>query len=153
MTKPNETVKRVAIDIASLDTAEASDIGARIALVHPTSGKEVGLFVTVLGKHSQVFRDIVRDRVNRRMRDEANSQRRNKATDTITAEQVESEAIELLVSCTLSWDSGEGNPTWTYKGEELQFNVQNAIKVYTDMLWIRQQVDDAIGDLENFIKA
>lgn len=153
MNKPIETIKPIAFDIASLDTAQASDTGARIPILHPTNGKEIGLFVTVLGKHSQVFRDIVRDRVNRRMRDEANAQRRNKPNDTITAEQVESEAIELLVSCTLNWDSGVDNPTWTYKGEDLPFTVQNAIKVYTDMIWIRQQVDDAIGDLENFIKA
>jgi hypothetical protein len=145
--------KPEAFDLSSLDTSDASDKGARVELVHPTTAKPLGMFVTVLGKHSQVFRDIIRDRVNRRVRDEANANRRGKQPELMTAEQVEHDAIELLVACTLGWDSGTDKPTWLYKGEELTFTVPNAIKIYTEMLWIREQVDNAIGDLENFIKA
>lgn len=141
------------LDLASLDTAEASDKGARVELNHPTTNMPLGMFVTILGKHSQVFREIVRERVNKRVRDEANATRRNKQPDNYTAEQVEREAIELLVACTISWDSGEGKPFLFFKGEELPYTMQNAITVYSEMIWIREQVDNAIGDLENFIKA
>jgi hypothetical protein len=39
-----------------------------------------------------------------------------------------------------------------YRGEALPFNAKNVLKVYSEQLWVRGQVDAAIGDLENFIK-
>lgn len=152
------------IDIADLDTATASDEGAEIELLHPITQKPLGLFVTVMGKHSQVFRDHVRERVNSRIRQEAQAERRNKKIPPPTAEDAEKDAVELLTLCTKGWRSQDRNakgeliegsekPTWLMKGEELAFTVPNAIRVYTESLWIREQVDSAIGDLENFITA
>ncbi len=155
---------RQAVDIAALDTVTASDKGAEIELVHPTGQQPLGLFVTVLGKHSQIFRDHVRERVNDRLKQEANAQRRGKTLPPPTAEDAEAKAIELLVLCTQGWRSqlrdekgelipGTESPNWTMGGEELPFSVSNAIRIYTNSIWIRQQVDEAVGDLENFIHA
>jgi hypothetical protein len=153
------------IDIAALDTSTASDKGAEIELTHPTTQEPIGLFVTVLGKHSQVFRDIIRERVNTRLREEALAERRGKRIKPPTAEEVETKAVELLVACTTGWRSqlrdektgklieGTESPNWTLGNEELPYSVANAIRVYTGILWIREQVDNAIGDLENFIAA
>lgn len=156
-----------AIDLADLNTSEGSDKGARIELVHPTNGAKLGLFITVLGKHSQVFREIVRERVNKRVQREAMAARRGRDVAPRTAEEVEREALELLVACTLGWDTEtvikpadkakgveaeiEKSPTITFKGEPLPFNAANALNVYSELLWLREQVDNAIGDLENFI--
>lgn len=153
-----------AIDIAALDTIAASDKGAEIELTHPTSNKPLGLFVTILGKDSQIFREYVRDKVNARLRDQASADRRNKPLPPKTAEQADAEAVEALTLCTLGWRSqvrgpggklveGSESPAWTIAGEELTFSVANAMRVYTDFLWIREQVDNAIGDLENFMPA
>lgn len=150
------------IDIASLDTAAASDKGAEIELLHPTTNAPLGIFITVLGKDSQVFRDHVKHDVNAQLRKEALAQRRGKKLDPLTAEEAEEKAIELLVLCTLGWRSETKNakgvvldnqPHILMGGEVLTFNVLNAKRIYTDSLWIRRQVDDAIGDLENFIKS
>lgn len=156
MTKATEAADIAAkkpFDLGDLDTASASDKGARVEIVHPVTKDGVGLFVTVLGKHSQVFRDIVKDRVDRRIKEEAQANKRGKEVPPKTADEAERQAIELLAACTLAWDSGEGEPYWTLRGEKLSYNVPNAIKVYTEILWIREQIDEAIGDLENFIKA
>lgn len=140
-----------AFDLASLDTATASDKGARIAIVHPTTKEPVGAYITVLGKHSSTFRELVRERINKRIKQESLASRRGKPLEPRTAEQVEQEALEMLVACTLGWDSGEGKNYILFQGNKLEFNVQNALLVYTKILPIREQVDEAIGDLENFI--
>lgn len=141
------------IDIGSLDTGAASDKGSRIELLHPVSKEPVGLGFTVLGKHSQTFRDIVKERINKTVREQSMAAQRGKPAKLKTAEVAEAEAVELLAACTTGWDSGEGEDYWLINGDKLSFNHANAITVYTQFLWIREQVDAAIGDLENFMTA
>ena len=151
-----------AIDLADLDTTAASDKGAEIELVHPTSQKGLGIFFNILGKDSQVFRDQVKDDANAAIRKEALARQRGKKIDPPTAEEAEEKAINLLTLCTLGWrsetknDKGEvvdNQPTITIAGEKLSFNANNCKRVYSQFVWIRRQVDEAIGDLENFIKS
>lgn len=160
MTKP--TVEATMTDLGDLDTGAASDAGTEIELKHPTTKKPTGIFIGVVGKHSQIFRDIVRERTNDRIRREAENAQRGKEPEPTTAEEVEARAIELLTACTTHWRSetrtakGEvtdNKPIVKFKGEELTFNAGNVAKVYTAMIWAREQVDAAIGDLELFIKA
>lgn len=142
------------LDIGAIDTIAASDAGADIELLHPTSGEATGVFVTILGKHSTTFRDIVRERVNHRVKKESYAARRGKPLDPRTAEQVEAEAIDLIVACTVGWHTGDkAAQSIPFNGEELPFNHANAKRVFTERLWVREQIDNAIGDLENFIKA
>ena len=153
------------LDLATLDTTTASDKGARIPILHPISKEPIGIFINLLGKHSTTFRELVRERINKRIKQESLASKRGKILDPRTAEEVEAEALEMLVACTVGWETeiyeGEGKerivketkPTIFFAGEHLQFNPQNALLVYSKMLWLREQVDDAIGDLENFIPA
>ena len=149
------TKAKTSLDLDSLDTGAACDKGAEIELKHPTTSEPLGLFVTILGKDSQVFREHVKQDVNARIRREALASKRGKDVAPPTAEEAEDKATELLVICTLGWrqrnEDGSFKDTITYKGEELSFNVPNAKTVYTNLLWFRRQVDEAIGDLENFI--
>lgn len=172
MTEQKKASLPNAIDLADLDTAKASDKGAEIELLHPTKQTPLGIFVTVLGKDSEVFKSQVKSDINAAVRKEAFAKRRGKNIDPMTAEEAEEKAIELLVLCTLGWRSetyerdsndaivkdGDGKrkvlanePSITLGGEKLSFSVINAKRVYTDFVWFRRQVDDAIGDLENFI--
>lgn len=154
-----------AADIGELDTVAASDKGARIELKHPTTGAPTGVFLIMLGKHSSIFQEIVRERANKRIRENANATRRGKQPEIKTAEMQEAEGIEMLAACTIGWESEtrtkvEGkedevvvSPTLKFRGEDLPFNVANALRVYRELLWVREQADAAIGDLENFITA
>lgn len=153
------------VDISSLDTVAASDKGAEIELLHPTTNAPLGIFITILGKDSQIFRDHVKESVNAQIRKEALANRRGKKLDPGTAEEAEEKAIELLVLCTLGWRSetyevkegkkvvASNEPVIVMGGEPLSFNIMNAKRIYTESIWIRRQIDDAIGDLENFIKS
>jgi len=150
------------VDLDDLDTGKASDAGAEIELLHPTLKTPTGIFVGVLGKHSEVFREHIRERTNERIKREAAANKRGKEDETPTAEQVEEKAIELLVLCTTHWrsetrnDKGEvieSKPIIVHRGQELPFTVANAKMLYSRLIWMREQVDEAIGDLENFIKA
>lgn len=134
------------IDLRSLDTGAACDKGFEFELVHPVSKEPVGSYVTVVGKDSKAFREHVRRASNDRLRRQAQQQRRGKDVEIPTVEQIETEAIELLVSCTTGWREIE------LDGEELKYSEANARKLYTELPWVRSQVDEAIGDLENFMK-
>ena len=154
-------VKKASLpDIGDFDTAAGSDKGAEIQLLHPTNQKPLGIFITVLGKDSQIFRDHVKHDVDQQLRKEALAKRRGKNVEPLTAQDAEDKAVELLVLCTISWRSEtydakgkviDNQPVIVSKGESLSFNVANAKRIYSENLWIRRQIDDAIGDLENFI--
>jgi hypothetical protein len=153
------TNKPKGFDLAALDSGNACDKGAEIEIVD-LENKPTGIFITVLGKDSQVFREHVKQDVNARIRREALATKRGKDVPPPTAEEAEAKATELLILCTLGWrqklDTAEGEPekfkdAITYGNEELAFNVANCKRIYETLLPVRRQVDEAIGDLENFI--
>lgn len=144
-TEETPVVKPKGLDLASLNTTSASNKGAEIELLHPTENTPLGIYITVLGKDSDVFRDHVKHDVNQRLRKEAMATKRGKSLDPTTAEQVEEQSIELLTICTTGWRN------MVYNGEELAFTVANVAMVYRELLWVRRQIDEAIGDLENFM--
>lgn len=132
-------------DIAQLDTVAACDKGAELELLHPSTSEPLGIFIKVLGKDSTMFREHVRDEVNDRIRREQMARKRGKDIEPTSVQAAEAKAIELLVLCTLGWRG------MVLSGSELDFNVSNARKVYTDFPWIRKQVDEGIANLELFM--
>lgn len=152
--KKDEVAKKPILDIGEIDTASASDAGADMELLHPISQEPTGIFFTMLGKHGEVFRDTVRERVNKRVKQESLASRKGKPLEPRTAEEVEREAIELLAAMTIGWHAGDkAEQVIPFLGEQLPFNTANALRVYRERLWVREQADAFIGDLENFIKA
>jgi hypothetical protein len=140
------------VDLSTLDTTTACNSGAQIELRHPATNVPLGIFIGVLGRDSDVFKEYIRTSINSQLRKEAMAKKRGRDVDVATMEQREVESIELLVTCTTGWNSGDDNPTITMEGEALPFNISNAKRVYTKMSWIRDQVNQGIGDLENFLK-
>lgn len=161
-----EAIEVEAFDLSALDTIEAANKGAEIELKHPVTKEGVGIFVTILGKDSETFRSYVKEETNARIRKNAMATRRGKEIDIPTAEEAEERATDLLIICILGWrqelrkKSEDGKtvevvknkPTITFKGQELAHNVQNARLLLTGLPWFRLQIDEAIGDIENFIQ-
>jgi len=139
--------KQTPLDLADLNTTTAADKGFELELQHPVTKAPIGVFVNLLGKDSTVFRDHVRKSANDRLRKQAINSRRNKEVETPTIEKIEADAIDLLAVCTTDWRGV------TYKGATMPFTVANAKTIYGELTWIREQVDEAIGDLENFMPA
>lgn len=63
----------------------------------------------------------------------------------ISSEQIEAQAIDILVAATADW-SNIG-----YEGEDLDCTPENVRKIYTEVPFIREQVDEFINDRSNFL--
>lgn len=158
------------LDLGELDVAEASEAGAEIELVHPASKRGLGYFISVVGKDSQVFRDYIAEKANTDRRKAAVEARRGRPSEPTTYEEDDASSVRLLVLCCTGWRSEavpeikrgefvtqqakEGGAFLRYRGTNVAFNVETAIKFFSDpgMAEFRKQIDKAIVDVENFIK-
>lgn len=148
-------------DLSTLDTISACDQGAEIEIRHPATNAATGIFITVLGKDSSVFKAFSRAKTNARLNRDAMNARRGKDSASRTVEDIEQENLELLAACTVTWrtvvagkgGAVESKPVIFLKGEELSCTPENSIRVYRDFPTIYSQLDEAIGEMENFIKA
>ena len=134
-------------DLGSLDTIEACNKPAEIEIKHPVTGTPTGVFISVLGKDSDTYRSIVRGMADATLKRQA----MNKASDE-TLDALEKKNIEALVAVTTGWRTGK-DQTVTLNGDKLDFNPANVRKVYSALLPVREQVTEAINNLENFMPA
>jgi hypothetical protein len=139
--------KTPVVDLASLDTVAACDKGAEVELRHPTKGTGLGMFISVLGRDSSVFKNTSRNTVDQRLRRDALQARRGREAEVRTTAEIEQTNMELLVACTTGWRNIRHN------GELLAFNAANVEMIYRAYPWIYDQINDAIGSLENFLPA
>lgn len=144
--------KEKSLDLSTLDTTAACDKGAEIELLHPVTNAPLGIFISVLGKDSTTFKEYLRQKINEDIRRSAMAKKAGKQEPMRLIEESESRGIELLVVCTLGWRTGDKS-TITFKGNDLEFNVPNAKLLYESLSWIKEQVDNGLGDLENFMKS
>ena len=134
-------------DLGSLDTIEACNKPAEIQIKHPVTGAPTGVFIRVLGKDSDTYRSIVRGMADETLKRQA----MNKPSDD-SLEKLERKNIEALVAVTTGWRTDK-DPTVTLNGDKLDFNAANVRKVYSALLPVREQVTEAINNLENFMPA
>lgn len=135
-----------AFDLTSLNTTKACNAGADVEIRHPVTNVPLGMTIRVLGRDSDTFKEHTRDTLNARLRREAMAAKRGKDADLRTVETIEQENMDLLVACTVGWNGV------VLDGKELPFEEANIRKVYKDYPWIYDQVNEAIGTLENFLK-
>lgn len=133
-------------DLASLNTTKACNEGAEVEIRHPVTNVPLGMTIRVLGRDSDTFKQHTRDLLNARLRREAMAQKRGKDLDVRTVEGIEQENMDLLVICTMGWKGV------SYGGSDLAFEEANVRKIYKEFPWIFDQVNEAIGTLENFLK-
>lgn len=134
-------------DLGSLDTIEACNKPAEIEIKHPVTGAPTGVFISVLGKDSDTYRSIVRGMADETLKRQA----MNRSSDD-SLEKLERKNIEALVAVTTGWRTDK-EPTVTLNGDRLDFNPANVRKVYSALLPVREQVTEAINNLENFMPA
>lgn len=106
-----------------------------VKLKHPVTGVELDATIKVYGKDSSVFQNAIKQR--------AKAQIARKSKD-IEFDTNYKDTTELLADCTQGW-SGivEGS-------KEITFSRDAAVALYTKYMWIREQIDIAIGDRANF---
>ena len=123
-------------DLATLDTSKVAEEGAELHVAHPATGEDLGIKISLIGMDSKTFRDISKIR--------ATASLKKKSRD-IDLDQGEAESIDLLAKCTKGWEG------ITEDGIEVPFSYENAVKIYTKYLWLKEQVDRFIVDRSNFL--
>lgn len=142
--------KAKAFDAANLNTVEACNKPFEVEIKHPVSGEPTGLFISVLGQHS----DIVRDRMRGMASAVLNMRASGKAaTSKAKIDAIEEKGIDTLVAATVGWRSDGDDGHITLGGERLEFSAANARRLYSEIIPIQEQVTEAINNLENFMPA
>jgi hypothetical protein len=135
------------LDLSTLDTVKASEDGVPLEVRHPTTGAILengsgGAVTLVLaGSDSDRAKRAERATINRRLK------MAGRRTSTMTAEELDSDALEILAACTLSWSG------FSLDGQELECNAQNAKRLYGQIPWLREQAEAFRQDRSNFLKA
>jgi len=130
------------MDLSSLDMTKFADEGATLEILHPATLEPLlhngePVTITLLGQDSSVFRAEIQRRAKAQMN------KRQK----IDIDKVAGDSADLLAVLTVNWYGIEEG------GKELECNRENAKGVYEKYGWLRQQVDEFIGDRANFFKA
>ena len=125
------------MDLAKLDIVSPANEGVWMELEHPVTGEPLGVKIKLAGTDSDYYKKELRRQQNKRLK---------KGIRNINAEELEAEAVELLVACTLDWEGVE------LEGQALECNPENVRKIYKKFPWIKEQVDAFINNRANFIK-
>lgn len=132
--------KTPAFDLSAIDTIAACNKATEIEITNPATGIGLGVFISVVGKDSDIYRSRIRAMANENLQREATGR---KKTDTIDA--LEARNIGALVAATVSWRNV------VLDGETLDFTPENVRTVYKRILPVREQVQEAVNDIANFL--
>lgn len=140
-------------DLASLDVVTTSNEGFDLKLYNPAGTLEdLGIVITILGRDSTEFRKLQSAQNQRRM---AKLQKSGATRSVLSLDELEQDTIQILAACTKAWKTQDGE---SFKelilvgGVELACTRENAVRLYTDYPWIKEQVEAGITDRANFIK-
>lgn len=117
-----------------------------VILYHPVTSEVLtnedgsNMTITVHGPYSKKYKAIAHAQQNRRL---AKAQRGGKMT--LSAEEIENSAMELLVQCVEDW-------TITLGGTKPKATEAKVREVFTQLPWVKDQVDAALGDTQAFLE-
>lgn len=132
------------MDLSNFDLTGSEELELR----HPGTGLPLendegeAMTITLVGIDSSEWRQAQRKLTNRRL-----SLARKGQQSALDADALEEEGIDTLVACTKGWAGIQ------LDGEPLPFSAENARKLYTRFVWIREQVDRFVGNRANFTTA
>lgn len=144
-----------AINFDSLDTAAASETPYEVELVHPATKEPLGVFVSVVGPESAAFKNRIRREVNAERRRGFEMQRKGKTAEPKTLEEDETDTISMVADLMRGWRTvldGKSEAVIFWGTEKLEFNEANAVRWLTHFAWVRPQINEAAGDVGNFLK-
>ena len=132
--------KTEAFDLSSIDTIAACNKSVEIEITHPATGLGTGVFISVVGKDSDIYRSRIKAMANEILQREASGR---KKVDTIDA--LEAKNLGPLIAATIAWRNV------VLDGEKLDCTPENARKIYNRILPVREQVQEAVNDISNFM--
>jgi len=121
------------LDLGSLEATET----ATLELRHPTTGKAIpGATITAYGKDSRKFEVLQNKSLRKRLK------KRNSIPDP---EDFNRENLEILAELITGWAG------IVVDGSEIPYTKDNAIQLFERFKWIKEQVDEFVGDRLNFL--
>jgi len=118
-----------------------------VNIVHPTTLEPLlndnsePMVITMYAPHSKEYKAAIHEQTNKRLK-----QAQSKKKVDLTAEDIEDATLDLFAKTTKSWNI-------TYDGEEPNFSVSKAKEIYSEVFWIKDQIDEAVSNSLNFKKA
>jgi hypothetical protein len=97
--------------------------------------------ITAYASDSEPYRKAQHALLNRRI-----TQNKGRRDTSRTSEEIEAENVELFARVTVGWDG------LTENGQPLEFNRENARRLYATFLFIREQVEAFTAERANFTK-
>tara|TARA_B110000881_G_scaffold152263_1_gene135223 strand:+ start:97 stop:495 length:399 start_codon:yes stop_codon:yes gene_type:complete len=118
-----------------------------VSLRHPNTGAVLKnddkslMTITLYASHSKEYKSVMHEQTNKRLK----AMQKGKSQD-LTAQDMEESTLNVLSSITCSWDI-------TYDKEKPKLSVDKAKKLYDEVFWIKDQIEEALADSLDFTKA
>ena len=127
------------------DLTPSSDT-VEVTVVHPTNfepltnedGSEMSIIM--YAPHSKEYKAAIYEQTNKRLK-----QSQSKKKVEFTAEDLEDSGLELLAKTTKDWNI-------TYGGKKPNFSIAAAKEVYSEVFWIKDQIEEALSNSLDFTK-
>lgn len=117
-----------------------------VELKHPSTGEtllnpdDTPMTITVWASHSKEYKAVIHAAANKRLKKAAKT--KNKQVE-MTIEEIEQQGIELAVQIIKDWNI-------TYDDSKPELTTEFATKVYSELFWVREQVDEAVESIDVF---
>ena len=132
------------LDLKKSNYAEVAEAGFEFELKLPGTDEPSGAFVTVRGDNSKTVKAYSRKKYSEFRAREQMQKRRGKEADEMTIDEAEDLSIEAAIVRVISWKGiTEGSTV-------VEFNKENATRIFRDHPWIREQVMEVAQDILNF---
>lgn len=127
------------------DLTPSSDT-VEVTVVHPSTfepltnddGSE--MTITMYAPHSKEYKAAIHEQTNKRLK-----QSQSKKKVEFTAEDLEDAGLELLAKTTKAWKI-------TYDGKKPKLTVSAAKEIYSEVFWIKDQIEEALSNSLDFTK-
>jgi hypothetical protein len=133
----------MALDLSVTNLPAIHEAGYEFELVHPGTKEPLGAFVKVRGDMSKVVREHLRKRYNEIQLQQKIAARRKQEVET-TLEEYEDLAIQDAVLRVIGWKGIQE------EGKDVPFNTENGERILRAHAWIREQIQEAAGEVANF---
>ncbi|GLQ07511.1 hypothetical protein [Sneathiella chinensis] len=123
------------VDLAGLDLTARAEAGAVLALRHPVTEAVLPVQIRLKGQDSETFRAILRQQIDAQLASGA---------ENLSAAELEKNLIRRLAALTMGWDNV------ILRGEAVPFSVRAAEALYSEHVWVREQVARFVEDRSRF---
>ena len=125
------------LDLWDLDISQSAELGAKMVLCHPVRKEPLPIGIYLKGKDAPTFRRTIRRQIDWQI---------SEGKADLSAVEMERHLVERLAAATVGWEGIK------YQGESFPFSERNAEKLYSEQIWIREQVQQFIDERANFLK-